>query len=72
MAASIAGVFWRAVSLIRECRGRCLPGGAIVRGDEYINSVRAEVARRLKKRSASSAGALSENTPAKRIMEDSC
>jgi hypothetical protein len=43
-----------------------------VRGDEYINSVRAEVARRLKKRSASSAGALSENTPAKRIMEDSC
>ena len=24
MAASIAGVFWRAVRLIRECRGRCL------------------------------------------------
>ena len=30
MAASIAGVFWQAVSLIRECRGRCLPGGARV------------------------------------------
>ena len=41
-------------------------------GDEYINSVRAEVASRLKKRSASSAGVLSENTPAKRITEGSC
>ena len=40
-------------------------------GDEYINSVRAEVARR-KKRSASSAGPLSENSPAKRITEGSC
>ena len=30
MAASIAGVNWRAVSLIRECRRRCLPGGARV------------------------------------------
>ena len=28
MAASIAGVFWQPVRLIRECRGRCLPGGA--------------------------------------------
>ena len=28
MAASIAGVFWQIVRLIRECRGRCLPGGA--------------------------------------------
>ena len=42
-------------------------------GDEYINSVRAEVESRLaKKRSASSAGVLSENTPAKRITEGSC
>ena len=28
MAASIAGVLWQAVRFIRECRGRCLPGGA--------------------------------------------
>ena len=30
MAASIAGVFWQAERLIRECRRRCLPGGARV------------------------------------------
>jgi hypothetical protein len=28
MAALIAGVLWQPVRLIRECRGRCLPGGA--------------------------------------------
>ena len=30
MAASIAGLLWQLVRLIRECRGRCLPGGARV------------------------------------------
>ena len=30
MAASIAGVLWEAIRLVRECRGRCLPGGAML------------------------------------------
>ena len=36
MAASIAGVNWQLVRLIRECRGRCLPGGA----NNYAASLR--------------------------------
>ena len=30
MAVSIAGVLWQLVRVIRECRRRCLPGGARV------------------------------------------